>query len=293
MLRWGVAMIAVAAILSACTRAPASASAPSPEPSSVYAKVDVGGYRLAYECVGEGSPTIVAEAGYNTGGTTAFAGILQPLAQISRVCTYDRAGTGNSDDRPRALARDLTSEDQAHELHALLEAAHIAPPYVVVAHSYGGFVGRLFTATYPDEVQGLVLIESSHEDEIQPYRRYYGDDPEGDWVDGDDPLDIDATAAMLRARARDFGSTPLVVIRAQHYDDVLSTALWRRTQADLATLSTDGIEMEALGSGHFVQDDDPAAVLAAVRAVVTAARAGAPLAPCAQIVEGVPARCLT
>jgi pimeloyl-ACP methyl ester carboxylesterase len=84
----------------------------------------------------------------------------------------------------------VTSLLQAHELHDLLEGAGISPPYVVVAHSYGGFVGRLFAATYLGETSGLVLIDSSHEDEIGRYRRYYGNAPEGDWVDGGDLIDI-------------------------------------------------------------------------------------------------------
>jgi pimeloyl-ACP methyl ester carboxylesterase len=187
----------------------------------------------------------------------------------------------------------LTSEDQAHELQALLQAAAIEPPYVLVAHSYGGFVSRLFAATYPDEVVGLVLIESSHEDEIAAYRQYYGNDPEGDWVDGGDHLDMPKTEHLLRTTARNFGSKPLVVIRAETYDDVLSEALWRRTQADLATLSHDGMEIEALDSGHFVMDDNPDVVVASVRAVVTAATSAAPLADCGQIVAGLDARCLT
>jgi pimeloyl-ACP methyl ester carboxylesterase len=255
-------------------------------------RADIGGFSLDYQCLGTGSPTIILEAGYDSAGTSSFGAVWQQLAQVSRVCTYDRAGTGTSDSRPSAAAKDLTSLDEAEELHTLLGAADIAPPYVVVAHSYGGSIGRLFTATYPDEVQGLVLIESSHEDEIAPYRRYYGNDPAGDWVDGGDPIDVARTAKLLRTTARDLGSLPLVVIRAQYYDDVLGPALWRRTQADLATLSSDGIEIEALGSHHHVQNDDPTAVVA-VAAVVAAARAGTPLAPCAQIVRGVPARCLT
>ncbi|MDP9184604.1 MAG: alpha/beta hydrolase [Actinomycetota bacterium] len=289
--RWPA--IVVIALLAACGSTSQNSPEPTPLPN-VFDKVDIGGYRLAYQCVGSGSPTIIAEAGYNIGGTTAFAGVLEPIGQISRICTYDRAGTGNSDDRPRSEAKGLTSEDQARELHALLQAAAIEPPYVVVAHSYGGFVSRLFAATYPDETIGLVLIESSHEDEIVPYRRYFRDDPkEADWVDGGDLLDIDATAAALRAKARDFGSMPLIVIRAETYDDVLSESLWRRTQADLATLSTDGIEIEASHSGHFVQDDNPDVVVGAVRAVVDAARAGAPLAACADIIAGLDVRCLT
>jgi pimeloyl-ACP methyl ester carboxylesterase len=284
--------VAVASIVAtACTGASSSSPSTSPSsPSLTFDKVDVGGYRLAYECLGDGEPTIVAEAGYDTGGTTAFAGVLQDLAATTRVCTYDRAGTGNSDDRPKTPG--LTSDDQAGELQTMLTAAGISPPYVLVAHSYGGFVARLFAADDRDEVAGMILIESSHEDEIAPYRQYYGSSPDGDWVDGGSLLDIAATGDALRTRARDFGAMPLIVIRAERYDDVLSPALWRRTQADLATLSSDSIEVEALGSGHFVMDDNPLVVVKAAEAMVEAVRAGAGLASCAEIFGSVDARCL-
>ena len=267
---------------------------PSSEPSAsiTFGDAEIGGYRLDYECLGAGATTIVLEAGYDTGGTSAFSVIIPRLADIARVCTYDRAGTGSSDDRPPAEARGLTSLDQARELHALLAAAGLGPPYVLVAHSYGGFVSRLFAATYRDEVQALVLIESSHEDEVPAYRRYYGDDPEGDRIDGGDPLDMGATTRALRGAARDLGAIPVIVIRAQTYEDVLSETLWRRTQADLATLSTDGMEIEALHSGHLVQDDNPTVVVAAVRAAVRAVTSGEALVPCEQVIDGVEARCL-
>jgi pimeloyl-ACP methyl ester carboxylesterase len=284
------AVAAASIVATACTGASSSSASASPASAPLtFDKVDVGGYRLAYECVGEGTPTIIAEAGYNTGGTTAFTGVLQDLAATTRVCTYDRAGTGNSDDRPKTPG--LTSEDQADELQTMLTAARIQPPYVLLAHSYGGFVGRLFAADHRDEVAGMILIESSHEDEIAPYRQYYGS-PDGDWIDGGSLLDIAATGRALRMRARDFGAIPLLVIRAERYDDVLSPALWRRTQADLATLSSDSIEVEALGSGHFVMDDNPPVVVTAADAVVEAVRAGDGLASCAEIFGAVGARCL-
>jgi pimeloyl-ACP methyl ester carboxylesterase len=251
-------------------------------------RVDVGGYELAYECRGEASPTIVTEAGYDSAGTTTWSGLLDDFAAISRVCAYDRAGTGTSDPRPDADG--LTSADQASELHALLETASVEPPYVLVAHSYGGFIARLFADAHPEEAAGLVLIESSHEDEIDAYRRFYGDDPDGDWVDGGDLLDMSLTEDALR-NARDYGDVPLVVIRAERYEDVLDEALWRDTQGDLATMSTNAIYVEALGSGHFVMEDDPDVVVAAVAAVVEAARSDTHLPPCEDFVATLRARC--
>ena len=204
--RWQRSAIGVglglAIALPACQSGHQAQEEPTPSVSSVAAvagRADVGGYERAWTCQGSGSPTIVAEAGYDSPGTSTFSDLMQPLSEISRVCTYDCAGTGTSDHRPGGLH--VTSLLEANELHALLKSAAIAPPYVVVAHSYGGFVGRLFAATYASETAGLVLIDSSHEDEIGPYRRYYRDSPEGDWVDGGDLIDIDADLATLSSNA--------------------------------------------------------------------------------------------
>ena len=265
-----------------------SGSAPAiPSPSTLDTKVDIGGYSLALSCRGAGSPTILLEAGYDSSGLDTWADLMDPLSHDSRVCTYDRAGTGVSDPRPKGT---ITSMTEADELDRLLRTAGIDGPFVVVAHSYGGFVGRLFAAAYPGQTAGLVLIDSSHEDEIEPYRRYYGDDPEGNWVDGGNRIDIDATAHALRTTARDYGDLPLGVIQAGEYEDVLSVPLWNRTQADLATLSTDAVHVQATG-GHFVMNDDPQVILAVVRAVVEAARSGQPLPACPQVVAGTDATC--
>jgi alpha/beta hydrolase fold len=278
-------VVGVTLLLAACT---GGTGPGSPSPTALDTKVDIGGYSLALSCRGEGTPTIILEAGYDSSGLNTWHDVMDPLGQISRVCAYDPAGTGVSDRRPAGTH--VTSMSEADELHRLLETAGIQGPYVVVAHSYGGFIGRLFAARYRDQTSGLVLIDSSHEDEIEPYRRFYGSDPAGDWVDGGDPIDIDATARALRTRARDLGDLPLVVVQAGTYDDVLSVRLWNRTQADLATLSTDAVHVRATG-GHFVMNDDPKVILAVVRGVVDSARGGNTLPPCAQLVAGTDATC--
>ena len=252
-------------------------------------RVDVGGHELAYICQGRGAPTVLLEAGYDSPGTETFADLIDSIAQTTRVCTYDRAGTGTSDARPQEL--NLTSADHADELHELLDGAKIDPPYVVAAHSYGGFVARLFAANYRAEMAGLVLIESSHEDEIEPYRRYFGDDAAGDWVDGGDLLDMTTTAKALRQGARDFGDLPLIAIRTERYEDVLNESLWKRTQAKLASYSNNSVRAVALGSGHFAQDDAPSVVMDAIRAVVEAGRTEEPLPSCDDIFDAGEADC--
>ena len=147
--------VVVALLLPTCgggdTASPATVM-PSQPASPTLGRADVGGYRARMELPGEGSPTIIAEAGYDSAGTSTYFNLMGH-AEISRVCTYDRAGTGTSDRRPSGLQ--VTSMLEARELHALLVDASIEPPYVVVAHSYGGFVGRLFAAAYPNETAGL------------------------------------------------------------------------------------------------------------------------------------------
>ncbi len=116
--------------------------------------VDVGGYRLHINCTGEGSPTVVIEAGW--GDSSASWGWVQPeVAKTTRVCTYDRAGMGWSEASPEPR----TAREFAKELHTLLANANEPGPYVLVGHSLGGYTVRVYAHDYPEEVAGLVLVD--------------------------------------------------------------------------------------------------------------------------------------
>ena len=134
--------------------------APARQPTTAQPKIeyaDVGGYRLAYECAGAGQPAVILEAGYTASGVDTYGPTILPaLAGRTRVCTYDRAGDGVSDARPDSV-RPLTAATQARELHTLLVAIHVGPPFVLVGHSYGGMITREFAALYPGEVSGMIL----------------------------------------------------------------------------------------------------------------------------------------
>jgi len=118
--------------------------------------VDIGGYRLHINCTGTGSPTVVIEAGLGD-WSTSWGGYVQPeVAKTTRVCTYDRAGMGWSETGP--LPRDAAQF--AKELHTLLQNANIPGPYVMVGHSLGGLIVRVFVHDYASEIAGVVLIES-------------------------------------------------------------------------------------------------------------------------------------
>jgi len=118
--------------------------------------VDVGPYRLHLECTGSRGPTVILEPG--GGGSAASMGLITPaVARDSRVCVYDRAGRGWSD--PAASPPD--GEQIATDLHRLLARAHIPGPYVLAGHSFGGLYVRAYAAQYPEEVAGLVLVDST------------------------------------------------------------------------------------------------------------------------------------
>jgi pimeloyl-ACP methyl ester carboxylesterase len=123
----------------------------------VGAAVDIGGRSLNLHCVGSGSPTVVLEAavGYR------WLPIQREVGKFTRACWYDRAGYGWSDPGPRPR----TSVAVADDLHALLRAASIPPPYVLVGASAAGFPVRVFAARHISEVAGVVLVDAAHEDQ--------------------------------------------------------------------------------------------------------------------------------
>jgi len=127
--------------------------------------IDIGGFRLHLYCIGDsknGSPTVILEQGL--GGTSPAWALIQPeVAKATRVCAYDRAGLGWSDPAPKGTPRDGT--EVASELHTLLQKANVPGPYVIVGHSFGGLYALFFAHQYPDEVVGVVLLDSSHPDQ--------------------------------------------------------------------------------------------------------------------------------
>src|SRR5215204_2391302 len=119
--------------------------------------VDVGTHSLHINCVGQGSPTVILESGLGT-MSADWANVQPQVAKTTRVCSYDRAGTGWSERGP--TPRD--PKQIARELHTLLANAGIDGPYVLVGQSFGGLYVRMYDDMYPKEVEGMVLVDSSH-----------------------------------------------------------------------------------------------------------------------------------
>jgi pimeloyl-ACP methyl ester carboxylesterase len=117
-----------------------------------------GDINMHIYCLGEGSPTVVLDAGLN-GGTMSWAQVQEQVSNHTRVCSYDRAGMSWSEEgpKPRTFMR------IADELHALLQAAGEQGPYVLVGHSVGAHTIRFFAQEYPTDVVGVVLVDPAHE----------------------------------------------------------------------------------------------------------------------------------
>lgn len=132
--------------------------------------VDLGdGRRMNLHCTGHGSPVVIFESGLGD-QIRAWAMVQPDVAKRTRACSYDRAGFGYSD----PSGRDGTGANSVDDLHRLLNAAAVPPPYILVGHSLGGMYVRLFAHRYPSEVAGMVLVDSTSEEQA---RRFWELDP--------------------------------------------------------------------------------------------------------------------
>lgn len=248
------------------------------------ATVTANGKDLLVSCSGQGPVTVVLIAGYGESSST-FLDLVDQLAADTRVCAYDRPGTGVSEPPDE----DQTFRTEAADLSALLDEVRAPAPYVVVAHSLGGGVGVELAAARPEEVEGLLLLdatptgwlEATHavpenspggEELAAGYRLFVRPDLNKERFDG-------LTAFRQLAQIRSLGSLPLVVDNAvdarrglglsDRYTDAVSAA-WNAGQRRFAQLSSQGTYRVVPG-GHYVHQDQTALVLRQVRDLVESA----------------------
>jgi pimeloyl-ACP methyl ester carboxylesterase len=130
--------------------------------------VSIGTHDIHLNCVGSGSPTVVFEADLDQYGSLSWVPVQERIGELTRACSYDRAGIMWSE--PGPLPRD--GETIASELSAVLDAAGEEGPYILVGHAFGGAYIRIFAGQYPDDVCGMVLIESSHPEMLTRFGAY-------------------------------------------------------------------------------------------------------------------------
>ena len=270
--------------------------------------VDIGGGRKMYlECWGEGSPTVVLVSGYGDTGniwSVDAPGFPQPhvlpaVAAFTRVCAYDRPGTIGADiddpalrSRSDPVSQPRAPEDVVADLHDLLAAADVPGPYVLAGHSLGGAYVRLYAATYPDGVVGVVLIDVTNEyyragltpEQWAPLAAFMGVPPPGLDYPEVERADFDAVLdALERAvAAQPLPELPLAVLSHGSEDEEppglppgvfdAQVDAGRAGQEQLAALVPDSRHVIAADSGHYIQLEQPALVIEAIRQVVEGVR---------------------
>ena len=272
----------------------------------------VGDHDLHLDCRGQGQPTVVLVSGLGE-FSGSWARILDGVAPTTRVCAYDRAGQGWSDD----VEQPQDGIAAAADLHALLAAAGETGPFVLAGHSIGGPYAMTYADQYADEVAGMVLLDSTspHQfDAIPSYpfqyalmRRAYGVLPSlarlglgpllaGSHLPAADAAPVDAWSATPRAgrNARDelsmlpvvfeqaralttLGDRPLVVLTSA--ENARATDGWTEAQVQMAALSSNAVRREAAAShaGIVEHPGGAAASANAIASVVRAVRTGSPL----------------
>lgn len=242
--------------------------------------IQIGDRRLFLMCTGQGTPTVVLEAGL---GSTSeeFAFIQSEVSNFTCVCAYDRAGLGKSD--PAPVPR--TCQDQVEDLHSLLAAAHIDPPHILVGHSWGGLNVRLYASRYPGEVVGMLLIDAAHEDRYDHFEKVLSAELiQRMWASVKDPYLNDekinrlASIAQIRSAGQSF-DFPLVVltrgIAAEEPSPVWPGELNKiemDLQRDFLKLSRKSKQIIAERSWHYIHKSQPELVIDAIREVVEVAR---------------------
>jgi pimeloyl-ACP methyl ester carboxylesterase len=264
--------------------------------------VDIGGHRKMYlECKGTGSPTVVLISGTrgahddwtdliepkNPAGAMKFgeSAVFPQVSKFTRVCAYDRPGTTRNDNTvtdSTPVLQPTTAQQGVADLHALLNAAKEPKPYVLVGHSWGGLIARLFASTYPDEVVGLVLVDPASEflkTSLTPEQ----------WA-----TYIKATKKLIEPKgleAPDHARTldllhgtpgvrpmPIVVLTSDKRFDFgaggpETWGAWRSAHDRLAKL-LNAKHVSDTNSGHPIQMEQPQLVIESIRQVVEAVRNG-------------------
>jgi len=227
--------------LAACTTGAATASAPAatvttgaspttpatptsePTPTPISGLFDVGGHRLWMECTGEGTPTVVYFHGYiydAAGGGSQNAGrIPSLLSDRVRVCRYDRTNVGKSDPVPGPI----TGADEVRDLHALLSAANVPGPYVLLGASYGGMLADMYAATYPTDVVGIVFLDAILPGQFDVEKTFIAEEyypGADDWMGTQEQLDQLTTETQAKALTGKEPSVPVTYLAAAQGEEL-------------------------------------------------------------------------
>ena len=239
-------------------------------------RVSTSEAKHSYVLAGEGEPTVILESGLGD-GKDSWVPIYSKIAEHTQVFAYDRAGYGAS--RSSNASRDGTTI--VRELRSTLQALKLKPPYILVGHSIGGTYMELYARVYPDEVAGVVMVDSRHADFTRQCQiadagsctppallsALLPSGPKREMASGDQTMD-----QVLNAGP--FPDVPLVVLTGgkQFLVGARFYEVWFETQKSLAALSSDSTHTVCNRCGHYIHKDDPKLVVAAVKDIVQQVR---------------------
>jgi len=269
----GFVLIVGLACLAGCSNLPTAQSTSTLEATHSYA------------LTGHGSPIVILESGLGD-GKESWGPVYEEIGQLAQVFAYDRAGYGAS--RSANPMRDGATI--VRELRSTLQALKLEPPFILVGHSVGGTYMELYARSYPEEVAGVVLVDSRHADftrqcQIADARSckppslltaLLPDAPRRELAAGEKTMD-----EVMQGGP--FPNVPLVVLTSMKkpLEGPRFREVWLATQKELAALSNDSTHTVCSRCGHYIHKDDPQLVIAAVENVVQRARhksgQGAPL----------------
>lgn len=268
--------------------------------------VDIGGHKLHIRCVGPqgATPTVILEAG-GGGSSTDWTLIQDLLAPRVKTCAYDRAGLGWSEPGPSPR----TMRQEVFELHALLDTIKQPGPFVLVGHSIGGLLVRLYTEQYGSDIVGIVLVDPTHESAMLGSVRFggwvrlrekatarpvpesrRGGKPSANYNPDEDYLAEELQQMYLsrKLNPEPLGKRPLIVLAAGRGSRPPGTSddLWAQLRVekdgqkiDLSRLSSNSRFILDPSSSHAIQINNPQLVLRAIEDVLASASKGVPLTP--------------
>jgi pimeloyl-ACP methyl ester carboxylesterase len=258
--------------------------------AQIHTLVSVGDHRLDVVRDGAGGPAVVFETGL-ADSLDVWLPMLRTVSEYTTVIAYSRAGFGRSD----AGSPDHSVPHAAHDLHELLHRLPIRPPYILVARSYGSLISRLYTSLYPSDVAGIVLVDGTHEQQVQRFGtidsayprefQVYYDSVLARLSPGPEAAEIKETVSIQAAGTvpglKPLPDIPIAVLTSMQSDEssryVNGTArgheVWRALHDEWFRRSGNGIHIETTRSGHGIQDDEPALVAMAIRFVLDRVRA--------------------